>query len=753
MEELLICKIVIIMKEIPKNITSPSPWTGRKPSKPRYGNVLECLFRRTSKKEQMEAWPTSPVLSEEKNAKEKEKAHKHYERQLKAGSWYSKIPERPWIEVVEPFEGSGESCSECCFEEPCGCILVSNQPMYNVGGQRRLTVESGRSSFGDALCVEARTSRASKTSTEDEKSFYDNLCQFCKFTSLERRARKYGEWRRRWSAKVAELRADTEPQACTCAMDNLSFIEWKRLFEQEELVMFSKVDCDHERTEVLSTSDYGTQKSKDSDSTVACREYPVCLTVKSSSLGYNSASSIPNTEQELDTDSSYSPTDASDSEESGNEIDGFASHDVRGRRPTSLNRLMSPRGSAKMTHTFHGLRENGERFRDDDDVFGDKLLWIHQQNNGFEQMANAKCKTKNEKDRTYRSSKAHSHRTHPKLRKGTKDKTSAKLPKKMTSSTERRTSYSEGSTLCSEGETSYSEDKKSCVGDDGSVTPTEGDTSPKIPTENDETFPADLLSEFVAIAKSIDEFYESIHAQKFLENRVDATSRDSHVSSLAKSRDSIDGETEKTKDFSLELKKRIRSLERLCSFVELSDDETFDRAVSPEGENRQLSLIDKEEQPVWRLSQQSINLTLARRSRSNTSSGSSTGHSRCPSTSGSGSSNSRCSTRQSNSRNGKPVGTSMENIRSPDSGFSEQAGSLSEISSPKACQLGTKWAGSMQWDYTDWFFYYGYDCNGNEALEKGDKKLTTKGDKSLTTIHEAPPARPVIPQNPLDWDW
>ena len=77
-------------------------------------------------------------------------------------------------------------------------------------------------------------------------------------------------------------------------------------------------------------------------------------------------------------------------------------------------------------------------------------------------------------------------------------------------------------------------------------------------------------------------------------------------------------------------------------------------------------------------------------------------------------------------------------MRSPDSGFSEKPSLSSEGDLPDACQLGTKWAGSMQWDYTDWYFI-GYDSNGERPEVK---------EQSLTTIHEAP-----LPQDPLDWDW
>lgn len=674
---------------------------------------MACFVFLTGKDESMEAWPTSPVLSEEKNAREKEKAHRYYERQLKACSWYSKIPRHSWIEVVvEPFDSS-DACLQCCYEEACGCVLVTNQsPVYDRGSQRRATVESGRSSFGDALRVESRTS------TEDEKSFYDNLCEFCKFTSLERRARKYGEWRRRWSVKVAEMRED-EPRRCTCAMDNLSFIEWKQLFERDEQVTLSQVN--QKPTDFLSTSDYGTQKSKDSETTVACREYPVCLTFKTPSLGYNSSCSIPSTERELDTTSCYSPSDTSNSEGSSDEVNS-STLDSRLLRSNTSDRLTSSQGSARIPHAFHGFRGNRERFTEDDDVLGDKLIRILRSDQEHEHIEKFKRKKKKVKDRpsNYEGGKRLSHKTRSNLKKqsgllGEKGATSSDYYKG-------RTSYSERSTLCSESETS-------CFESDGSqfqgassmrVTATDVEALPKLPTENDETFPPDLLSEFLVVAKNIDEFYESIHAKKFREKRLAGTSRES-----------VDDTTEDRVHFSLELKKRIRSLERLCSFVDYSDEETFGK----DG----LSSLDKDDQSVWKLSQQSINLTLSRRSRSNPSSGSSPSSSRC-STSGSGSSNSRCSIRQSNCGNGKASVASTGNICSPDSGFSEKASLFSAKDSPDANQLGTKWAGSMQWDYTDWFIYT-YDCNS----DKRDVE-----EQGLTTIQEAPTQ---VPQDPLDWDW
>lgn len=680
---------------------------------------MACFVSLIGKSEAMEAWPTSPVLSEEKNIREKEKAHRYYERQLKACSWYSAAPRPSWIEIAQPFDG--DNCSQCCYKEPCGCVIVCNEPAFaeaagssSSGGQRRLTLGSVRSSLGDGQRVE------SLTSTEDSKSFYDNLCDFCKVTSLERRSRKYGEWRRRWSAKVhgnaASEEEDEEAEMCTCAMDHLSFIEWKQLYEQNDLVTFSKVGRRQERAERLSTSDYGTQRSKDSEggTTVACREYPACLTVKTPSLGYNSSCSIPNTEPELDSVSSCSPTVVSDSE--GSNIGG----DVHGSSTTSNRLTTSPPRPARTPHAYHGFRGNGSHSSDDDDLFGDKLSWVLSRDTARKQTStNTKHKPQNAKNKT-----SNSRRKKMRLRKARpKDTTSSDHPHRET------TSNSEASTPCSEGETCCGDDKTTCLDSSPSanglpticVTETKDNTPPKIPTENDETLPADLLSEFLLIAKSIDEFYESIHAKKFLENRVESTKCDS-----------VEDTTEKPETCSQELKQRIRSLERLCSFVDQSDEDASIRGASPPGGKR-LSSIDKEEQPVWRLSQQSLDLMHSRRSRS-TSSGSSSNRS------GSRSSNSRCSTRQSDHANCKLSETSTENMRYPDSGFSEKASSFSESDSPDACRLGTKWAGSMQWDYTDWYFI-GYDCNGDRPDVK---------EQNLTTIHEAPLA---VPQDPLDWDW
>ena len=681
---------------------------------------MACFVSLTGKNEAMESWPTSPVLSEETNVREKEKAHRYYERQLKACSWYSTAPRPSWIEIAQPFDG--DNCSQCCYKESCGCVIVSNEPISNEGagssgGERRLTVGSVRSSLGEGQRFESRTS------TEDSKSFYDNLCDFCKVTSLERRSRKYGEWRRRWSVKVhgnatreeedEEEEEEDEAEMCTCAMDHLSFIEWKQLYEQNDLVTFSKVDRHHDRAERLSTSDYGTQKSKDSEGgTVACREYPVCLTVKTPSLGYNSSCSIPNTEQELDSASSCSLTVVSDSE--GSNIVG----DTRGSSTTS-NRLTSPTRPARTPHAFHGFRGHGSRSSDDDDLFDDKLSWILPRDT----CTNSKHKPKSTKNKT-----SNSRRKNTRLRRARpKDTTSSDHPhRETTSNSEASAPCSEGETFCGDGKTTFLDGSPSVNGLPSiCVTETEDDDAPKkIPTENDETLPADLLSEFLLIAKSIDEFYENIHAKKFLENRVESTKCDSVEEDT----------TEKSEICSQELKDRIRSLERLCSFVDQSDEDASIRGGSPSGGKR-LSSIDKE-QPVWKLSQQSLDLMHSRRSRS-TSSGSSSNRSRC-STSGSRSSNSRCSTRQSDHANGKLSETSTENMRSPDSGFSEKPSLSSEGDLPDACQLGTKWAGSMQWDYTDWYFI-GYDSNGERPEVK---------EQSLTTIHEAP-----LPQDPLDWDW
>ena len=567
-----------------------------------------------------------------------------------------------------------------------------------------------------------RASAISKNSTEDEKSFYDNLCQFCKITTLERRARKYGEWRRRFSAKLAEVRTqdETESRVCTCAMDNLSFIEWKKIYEEEALIKLSRADHFHENSQAelysnsdYSTqkselhSDYGTQKSKDSTSTAANRDYP-SLTVKSSSLGYNSLSSIPFTERGLDTESEYSSTDASDSDESGNEV---------GLR-------------AGMTRMHPPLRViRAARRYDDDEVFRGASL-------------KQTIQSKRRRRPRYRNSlktKAHLHNARPKI--------------------QREEIQNVGSSeFCSEGETiTYSEGNQTCSDD----IPNDTENLFKIPKENDETLPADFLSEFLTIARTIDEFYEGVHVKKFLENRIVDTSReriDGTGSSrdnvaFSSSRDPVDvtsstsgldmtslenvSDRTTTDNFSAELRKRIRSLERLCSFVEYSDEDESETAGSLLEDEKELGTASKEEPPVWRLSQQSINLTLSRRSRSGTGSDSASGRSRLTSTSGSGSSNSRSSTRQGHYKCTKPSVTSVENLKSPDSGFSD---SLTGINSPEVYQLGTNWAGSMQWDYSDWQFYYGVPCH--------DEQLEMSKDRSgLRTIDE------TRPQDPLDWDW
>jgi hypothetical protein len=46
----------------------------------------------------------------------------------------------------------------------------------------------------------------------------------------------------------------------------------------------------------------------------------------------------------------------------------------------------------------------------------------------------------------------------------------------------------------------------------------------------------------------------------------------------------------------------------------------------------------------------------------------------------------------------------------------------------------------MQWDYSDWHFYYGVPCD--------DEQIEMPNDHTgLMTIDEA------RPQDPLDWDW
>lgn len=679
----------------------------------------ELFYLLLGKKDVLESWPTSPVLhNEETNAREKEKAHKYYERQLKASNWYLQPPQRNWIEIVEPGDNGVDTCSQCYYDDACGCVLVSNHS--NVTPARR---KSGRSSFGDTLSVESgtRASEISRNSTEDEKSFYDNLCQFCKITSLERRAKKYGEWRRRFSAKLAEARSQDDgagQQTCTCAMDNLSFIDWKKIYEEEELIKLSKVDHFHENSQgKLSNSDYdtqkselhsdyGTQKSKDSTSTVVYRDYP-SLTIKSSSLGYNSLSSIPYTERDdVDTQSDYTSTD--EYEESGNEC--FDSHAGRTRMHPALR-------------VTRGVSRD-----DDDEVFS-----------GRNSIKHAK------------------RRRRPRYRNSNSLKTKAHLHKERSSKSQREVIQNNNDN-CDTKETST----------DNSILD-DVENSAKIPIENDETLPPDLLSEFLAIARNIDEFYESVHAKKFLENRTLATSRErvngtsssrDHVDVITSSRDKGNNVTSSSRErcdfttsssgidmtsresiadqpgtelFSAELRKRIRSLERLCSFVEYSDEEESETCLL--GDVKELEDTTKDETPVWRLSQQSINLTLSRRNRSGTSSDSS--RSRVASTSGSGSSNSRSSTRQGHRKNTKPSITSVENLKSPDSGFSD---SLTALNSADSCQLGTKWAGSMQWDYSDWQFYYGVPC------DEGQIEMS-KDSTGLMTIDEA------RPQDPLDWDW
>ena len=693
-----------------------------------------CFVLLSGKKDVLESWPTSPVLHyEETNAREKEKAHKYYERQLKASSWYLQPPQRAWIEIVEP-DDDVDTCSQCYYDDACGCVLVSSHGNISAANGRK----SGRSSFGDALSIESgpRASGVSKNSTEDEKSFYDNLCQFCKITTLERRAKKYGEWRRRFSVKLAEARSQDDgdgTRVCTCAMDNLSFIEWKKIYDQEELTRLAKAEDFHEnsQTELHSNSDYGTQKSelhsdygtqksKDSTSTVICREFP-SSTVKSTSLGYNSLSSIPYTEGGTYSESDYTSTDASETEEFENECTDCDLHAGRSR--------MNP--ASRVTR--------GVSRDEDDEVFrrGNSLKRTNQ--------------SKRYRRRRYRNSnslrtKAHLHKERPTIQiNGNTDKYAA---------------------FCSEGETT-----RTCSDDKDCTFLERAENLDKIPMENDETLPPDLLSEFLTIARTIDEFYENAHAKKFLENRVLATSRErinatsssrdradvtttpcdkvNDVTSLSRercdvttsntgldvtSRGGVDGRAG-AEDFSAELRKRIRSLERLCSFVEYSDEES-ELAGSLLEDVKELESTPKEETPVWRLSQQSINLTLSRRSRSRTSSDSASGRSRQASTSGSGSAgNSRCSTRQGNYKNPKTSVTSVENLKSPDSGFSD---SMTALSSAESCQLGSKWAGSMQWDYSDWHFYYGVPGHEDEMGISRDR---------LVTIDE------TRPQDPLDWDW
>ena len=690
------------------------------------------------KKDVLESWPTSPVLhNEEINAKEKEKAHKYYEKQLRAASWYTQSPQRTWIEIVEPDDGV-DTCSQCYYDDACGCVLVSNHG--NISSTRR---KSGRSSFGDTLSVESgtRASGISKNSTEDEKSFYDNLCQFCKITSLERRAKKYGEWRRRFSVKLAEARSQddgTEPRMCTCVMDNLSFMEWKKIYEQEELIKFSKVEHFHENSQVElhSNSDYGTQKSerhsdygtqKDSTSTVIYRDYP-SLTVKSSSLGYNSLSSLPYTEREIDSETDdCTSTEASKSEEEcGNECTGS---DVHAGRTRVHPALRVTRGVSRDT---------------DDEVFS--------------------------RGNSMKRGSRPTQRRRPRCRNSNSLKTKAHLHKERPSIVERgviqNKEHFDRYEFYSEGDT-----KQTYLDENSCLTPNDTENQAKIPMENDETLPPDLLSEFLAIARTIDEFYESVHAKKFLEKRTLDTSRErihgtsssrDHIevksslpldmSSLSRdrcdvttsssgidmtSRESV-AERPGTENFSAELRRRIRSLERLCSFVDYSDEEGSETGGSLLEDVKELGNTTKDETAIWRLSQQSINLTLSRRSRSRTSSDSVSGRSRHASTSGSGSGNSRSSTRQGHCKNTKPSITSVENLKSPDSGFSD---SLTGLNSADSCQLGTKWAGSMQWDYSDWHYYYGVPCG-----EEGQIGMSEDGT-GLMTIDE------TRPQNPLDWDW
>lgn len=709
-----------------------------------------CPFSRLGSNDMLESWPTSPVLhNEETNAREKEKAHKYYERQLKSCSWYVQPPQRTWIEIVE---SSDESCSDCYYDDACGCVLASNYGKTTPANE-----------------TSGRTSRISKNSTEDEKSFYDNLCQFCKITTLERRAKKYGEWRRRFSARLAEIRAQDdggEQRTCTCAMDKLTFMEWKKLYEQEELIKLSKADHvhRHSRTELRSKSDYGTQmsevhsdcgtqvsevhsdcgthiseihsdcgtqksemhsdygtqKSKDSTSTAVCRDY-TSFTVKRSSLGYDSLSSLPNTETPYavtDTTDNTSTDASTESEEYWNGCSGFDPH---AGRPRMHPALPITRGIPR-----------------------DEKRGVFSQGNLLKRRDQSK------------------RRKRPQLRTSSSLKTKAQLhePRRelMNNTEEFRIRES-----CSEGEVrqTSSEDQDGMILDDA-------ENLAKVPMENDETLPPDILSEFLTIARTIDEFYESIHAKKFRENRVLVTSRDRICSSsegvsssrelvnsshevINSSRDKVNdvitssSSTDMTshesvvdqagpENFSVELRKRIRSLERLCSFAD-GDEDGLGTGGSLFEDVKMLGSTPTDEAAVWRLSQHSINLTLSRRSRSGTGTDSGSGRSRQTSTSGSGSSNSRCSTRQSNH---KPSTNSVENLKSPDSGFSD---SLTRINSTDSCrEIGTKWVGSMQWDYSDWEFYYGVPCHEEQIGVSGDHG-------ELRTIDE------TMPQDPLDWDW
>ena len=417
--------------------------------------------------------------------------------------------------------------------------------------------------------------------------------------------------------------------------------------------------------------------------------------------------SIPYTERDIDSESSSTSTDTSDSEEFGNE--SGSAGDVRAGRPRAR--------PAWTSRAIHATRDA----RYDDEVFGED------QSSSIKLLSHAKTrrKSRQRKSNSFKT-KAHLHKMRPRFQ-------NSEIP---------NVEQSEATTY-SDGGTTYSEDKRTCF-DENDV-----DNSLKIPTENDETLPADFLSEFLTVAQTIDEFYESVHMKKFLENRILATSRDrvdvttssSGLEDMT-SNESVVDRTASTETFSAELRKRIRSLERLCSFVEYSDEERSETAGSLADDVRELQDTTKEEQPVWRLSQQSINLTLSRRNRSNTSSEATSGRSRCTSQSGSGSSNSRCSTRQGNYKATKSDVTSVENIRSPDSGFSEHVDSPSGIKSPDACQLGTAWAGSMQWDYSDWEFYYGVGCPDGQIG-------VPKDHEGLITIDEIT----ARPQDPLDWDW
>ncbi|XP_046839413.1 uncharacterized protein LOC124433679 isoform X2 [Xenia sp. Carnegie-2017] len=712
------------------------------------GKHQNCKFM--GHKDELESWPISPVLhNEEVNGREKEKAHKNFQRRLKDCSWYFESTRTPWFEISEPNDGNNaDKRTECFSEDNCDCILVT---CYQSVTSTHPT-NSVCSSLGDRLSIWSayRASGTSRTSTEDEKSFYDNLCQFCKVTSLERRARKYAEWRRRFSAKLAEVRSqdDGDSQQCTCAMGHLTFMEWKKLYEMDDLTKLSKTDHDHKsdsnsdcgidkfdiqlnKGQKISPScsvnnchahkskgpldyaphksdlyldygtnksdkhsDYGTHKSKCSSST----GFP-SLTVKSSSLGYNSLSSLLYTEQDRGSDSSYTPSASSEYEDTSQEN-------------SCIN---APADKTRMRNTSLVIR--GTSCEDEDDaVFG----------------ASMKNLRNSRRRRRRKVKKPNPVQITADFHKECSSSPSVKILKNREGKVENAVNL---------GET-----------DDSSAVSICSENVAKIPKENDETFPPDLLSEFLNIARTIDEFYESIHNKNFLENRAQKTSRDKmndnhlsreNVDDVARaasdfgttsssgvhmtSKESI-ADQSGSENFSFEFRNRIRSLERLCSFAEYSEEGESSQPAASASE-------DLTQHSVWKLSQQSINLTLSRRSRSRTSSESASSRSRVTSSNGSGSGNSRCSTRQSNYKPSKSDVTSTENLESGESVFSS---SLTLPKSTDSCQLGTKWSGSMQWDYSDWEFYYGIRSRENDQGTSIEQ---------LGTIDEA------LPQDPLDWDW